>query len=169
MNNKVRTLWTTLVAVLIGAIALVTVAAQAQEARQPPQERQGHGRTSGPGRGMGLGPGLARLDLTDQQREQIRAIMQEARNASEAPDRNLGSLQRELRAAIFADTPDRAKIDQLKATIAEAQASALNARISVDLKIAEVLTPEQRAAARELRGGGRGHGFGRGAGRGMTR
>lgn len=168
MNNKVRTLWTTLAAALIGAVALVTVAAQAQETRQPAQERPGHGRAFGQGRGMGLGPGLARLNLSDQQREQIRAIMQEARNANEVPDKNLGALQRELRAAIFADTPDHGKIDQLKATIAEAQASALNARIAVDLKIAEVLTPEQRAAAREVREGGRGRG-GPGPGRGMAR
>jgi Spy/CpxP family protein refolding chaperone len=165
MNNKARTLWTTLAAVLIGALALVTVAAQAQEPRQPAPDRQAHGRVFGPGRGMGLGPGLARLNLTEQQREQIHAIRQEARSSSEAPETNVGALQRELRAAIFADTPDHAKIDQLKASIAEAQASALDARIAVDLKIAAVLTPEQRAQARELPA----RGPGRGQGRGMRR
>jgi Spy/CpxP family protein refolding chaperone len=68
-----------------------------------------------------------------------------------------------LRAAIFADTPDLAKIDQLKSAIAEAEAAALARRIDVDLKVAQVLTAEQRAKARELRGPGmRGRGPGRG-------
>ena len=70
----------------------------------------------------------------------------------------LGELQRSLRAAIFADAPDTAQIDQLRASIAEAEAAALAARVDLQLKIAQILTPEQRQQARESAGRGpRGH------------
>ena len=162
MHINARTLWTTLAAVLVAAVALVAVSAQAQEANRPRREHPAQGRGLGPGRGMGAGPGLERLNLTDQQREQIRGIFEQARASNEAAGRNAGELQRELRAAIFADTPDHAKIDQLKAAIASAQTSALDARVAIDLKIAEVLTPEQRATAREMPAPGRGRGPARG-------
>ena len=156
MNIEARTLWTTLAAVLVAAVAIVTLSAQAQEEPPARPDRQGHAR--GIGCGFGPGPGLARLNLTDEQRQQIRAIMQEARESNQAAQKTAGDLQRELRAAVFADTPDQAKIDELKAAIGEAQAEGLNTRIAVELKIAQVLTPEQRTQAREAPGprGGRG-------------
>lgn len=167
MTINARTLWTTLLAVFVAASALVTISAQAQE---PPQRREGRTaghRGMGPGRGMGPLAGLGRLNLTNEQREQVRAIVQQARTSGEAPRQTAAGLHRELRAAVFADAPDHAKIDALKASIAEARASALNARIALDLKIAEVLTPEQRAQAREVREGrGRGPGAQAGGRRG---
>ena len=157
MNIKTRTLWTTLAVVVLAAVALVTISAQAQE---PPQDRRGRmGEARGFGPGRGQGPVLARLNLTEQQREQVRAIMEESRARSgEAPVQKIGELQRELHTAIFADTPDLAKIDQLKTAIAEAEAAVLGKRIEVELKIAQVLTAEQRAQARETPAprGGRG-------------
>ena len=149
MNINARTLWTTLAALLVAAVALVTVSAHGQEG----QERQGAGR----GRGFGPGgPMLQRLNLTDAQREQIRGIVEQQRQTDQAPIKKLDDLQRELHALTFADSPDRAKIDQLKTEIAQAEAAALDARVELELKIAQVLTPEQRAQARELRPGGRG-------------
>lgn len=166
MTINARTLSTTLLAVFAAA-ALVTISAQAQE--PPRREARAAGvRGVGPARGMGPLAGLRRLNLTDQQREQIRAILQEARTSGERPGRTTADLHRALRAAVFADTPDYAKIDALKASIAESQAAALNARIALDLKIAEVLTPEQRARAREAREG-RGRGRGPGAQAGQRR
>jgi Spy/CpxP family protein refolding chaperone len=155
MNIKTRTLWTTLAVVVLAAVALVTLSAQAQE---PPQGRGRMGESRGYGPGGGQGPVLARLNLTEQQREQVRALMQETRARGEAPAQKIGELQRELHAAIFADTPDLSKIDQLKVAIAEAEAAALGKRIEVELKIAQVLTAEQRAQAREMPAplGGRG-------------
>jgi Spy/CpxP family protein refolding chaperone len=149
MNINARTLWTTLAALFVAAVALVTVSAQGQTG----QERQG------PGRGKGFRPGgpmLQRLNITDAQREQIRGIVEQQRQTDQAPIKKLDDLQRELHAVTFADSPDRAKIDQLKADIGQAEAAALDARVELDLKIAQVLTPEQRAQARELRPGGRG-------------
>jgi Spy/CpxP family protein refolding chaperone len=162
MTNFTRRLST------IAAAAIVVTTAVAVGAGQPPAAQ-------GPGPGRG-GPGgpvpmLRQLNLTDIQREQVRALVQEQRaQSAEHPARKLVDLQRALHAAIFADTPDSAQIDQLRAGIAEVEAAMLAARVELQLKIAQILTPEQRTQARELSnrrpdrggraGGRRGGGFG---------
>lgn len=100
-------------------------------------------------------PILRQLNLTDAQREQIKTLTDSERaartqNNTQAPRQTLFELQKSLQAAIFADTPDQAQIDQLKVSIAEAEATALSARIDMQVKVAQILTPEQRAKAREL-------------------
>lgn len=149
MTIRTRTLWTSVTATLVLALAFVTVSAQPPSGRGG---RQGH---------MGPGPGgpmamLRGLDLTDAQREQIRALAEEQRKDG-PPMQKAGELRRELHAAIFADSPDHARIDQLEAAIAEAEATALSAHVEHQLKVAQVLTAEQRAKVRELpaRGPGR--------------
>jgi len=101
--------------------------------------------------------------LTDSQREQVKALTDEQRSQdNQGAMRKLGDLQRQLQAAIYADTPDTNQIDQIRASIAEAETAALAARVDLELKIAQILTPEQRKQARELseqrppRGGARG-------------
>jgi Spy/CpxP family protein refolding chaperone len=81
------------------------------------------------------------LDLTDQQREQLRAIIQDNR----PPD--LGQLldaELKLNAAIFGDTTDAQAIDSVKATINAARAAELDHQIEVLTTVAQILTPEQR-------------------------
>jgi Spy/CpxP family protein refolding chaperone len=160
MNIRVRTLSIVVVA-LVALAGLIGVSAQSP-AQQPGQSNRAEVRQGRGGFGRVGGPLFARLDLTDAQREQIRAILKENADG-ERPRAKHAELEQQLRAAIFADTPDLAKIDQLKSAIADAEAAALARRIDVDLKVAQVLTAEQRAKARELRGPGmRGRGPGRG-------
>ena len=150
---KVRTsraLYTAAAVAFAGALAIATVSAQTG-----PRQRAG-----GPGRGFGPFPMLQRLDLTDAQREQIRSIVSEQRQGT--PRQDLAALEKELRTAVMADTPDTARIEQLKASINEAHAAALNERVDLQLRIAQVLTPEQRQKAREAPVGP-GVGRGRGA------
>jgi periplasmic protein CpxP/Spy len=138
-----RTIWSAVAAlVLAAAVAIPAVA-------QPPQ---------GGGRGAGRGPGfdgalpiLRGLNLTDAQREQIRTLAEGQRTA-ENPRRNLMDLERQLQVALLADSPDQQKIDELKTSIAAASAAELSARIDLQSRIAQVLTPEQRAQAREALG-----------------
>jgi protein CpxP len=144
------------------AAAAIVIGTTLSAGAQPPA---GRGPGQGPGRG---GPGgplpvLRQLNLTDAQREQIRTLMDTERASrtdgqTQTPVRTLVGLRRSLQAAIFADTPDTARIDQLRASIAEAEAAALAARVDLEMKIAQILTPEQRAQLRELsaRGPGRG-------------
>jgi protein CpxP len=135
----------------IAAAAVALTTAISAGAGQPPA-----GRGPGPGQGRG-GPGgpapiLRQLNLSDTQREQIKSLTEEQRAQADgqSPVRKLAELQRALEAAIFADTPDSAQIDQLRTGIAEAEAAALAARVDLQLKIAQILTPEQRKQAREL-------------------
>jgi len=86
--------------------------------------------------------------LGEAQREQIRSIT-EAQRTGDNPRRHVMDLERQLQTAIFADATDQAKIEQLKNSIAAARAAELTSRIELQSRIAQVLTPEQRAQARE--------------------
>src|SRR5688572_10140828 len=155
----------TLSAIGAAAIALTigisTVAGQTTDQR-PAAEGRRHGLRPD-GRGPG-GPGrfmlpLGRLDLTEAQRTQVKEVLQAARPAEgDASFQQMMELRRSLRAAVLADTPDQAQIDQLRASIGQAEAAALSKRIEVAQKIAQILTPEQREKARTLSPGrGRTH------------
>ena len=123
----------------------------------------GHGaRGMGPGRGgpgaggPGMMPLLQRLNLTDAQREQVKALT--AERAAARPEPSLPALEHDLTVAVMADSPDTAKIEQLKTAIVDAQTAALNERVDLQLRIAQILTPEQRQQAREAPAGPRGRG-----------
>jgi protein CpxP len=157
MRMTSRILWTAIAGVAAVVITAAGIrATAAQDPATAPQQREfGRG-----GRGPGPLPMLQQLNLTDAQRDQIHSIMGARRSDQEA-GRKLGDLQHQLTVAIFADTPDLAQIEQLKASIGEAEAAALAERIDTQLKIAQVLTPEQRQKARELPAPGPGRGRGR--------
>jgi periplasmic protein CpxP/Spy len=139
-----RTLWSTAAALVIAAAVAIPVMAQRGPGRGGPPG--GPGGFGGPG---GPFPILRELGLSDAQREQIRTISQAQRGDANSPQRRLGDLNKQLHLAILAETPDVAKIDELKGTIAAATAEELTARIDLQTRIAQVLTPEQRAQARE--------------------
>jgi Spy/CpxP family protein refolding chaperone len=100
---------------------------------------------------------LRELNLTDAQREQVRALTEQRRAQGDDPRRKVADLERQLQLAVFADAPDPQKIGDLKNAIAAAGAEALATRVELQSHIAEILTPEQRAQAREALGksGGR--------------
>ena len=145
-----RTIWSTVMVVALAALVTIPLVAQ-----------QPQGRGMGRGAGMGMGPGgrggpggpggpmaiLRGIELTDAQREQIRAIMDAQRE--NRPGERVRDLDRQLHLAILADTPDTQKLDELKAAIAAGTAEGFLHRVEVESKIVQILTPEQRAQARE--------------------
>jgi Spy/CpxP family protein refolding chaperone len=156
-----KTLWAAVA--LVAVVAMIPIAAQVQPQTPQRPARGEMGRGFGPGGRGGPGPGFVhRLDLTEPQREQIKAIMEERRDAW--PGAPLMELQKQLQTALFADTVDLAKVEELKTAIAAAEAALLASRIDTELKINQVLTPEQRAKARELIASRQGPGPGRGRG-----
>ena len=151
MSIKSRIFWSTMAATLATILAVASLSAQGPGGR--PQ------RGGAPGREFAPLPMLRQLDLTDAQRQQIQALVQD-RRPDESAMTKLRDLHRDLNAAIFADAPDTAKIEQVKASISEAETAVLAERIDLQLRIAQILTTEQRAKARELAPGP----FGRGRG-----
>ena len=103
----------------------------------------------GPMFGGGPGPlGFAGVQLTDAQREQIRTILEEERASRKEPPAG-ADLHQQLRAELLADAPDQQKLASLREQIVNAQGERLARQIALQQKLVEVLTPEQRAQARE--------------------
>jgi periplasmic protein CpxP/Spy len=110
---------------------------------------QGRQRQGGPGgRGPG-GPGagimqmVQQLDLTDAQRAQVRAVMEDARRAG-GPGEQVRAAEQKLQAAILANPPDLEAIEGLKAALNTAHASELDRRIEMMQKVAQILTAAQK-------------------------
>src|SRR5262245_41483916 len=141
-----RSMWAVVAAMVLAAAVAIPVIAQ------PPQGGRGPGRGPGPGGPMLM---LRDLNLTDAQKEQIKTLT-EQRRTGEDPRRNLMDLERQLQTAILADAPDQQKIEELKGSIATASAQELAARIELESRIAQILTPDQRAQARDAVGKGPG-------------
>jgi len=133
---------------------------------------QGPGRPGGPGRGGPGEPGRAggppgvfalvqQLDLTDAQREQLRGLMKEGRQGG-APGADTREAEQKLQAAVLADTPDLQAIESLKAALNTAHAAALDHRVEMMGKVAQILTPAQKEQLLKLPPPGPPPGRGRG-------
>jgi Spy/CpxP family protein refolding chaperone len=119
------------------AVALLAITSAVASA-QGPDRRRGWGP-----RGFTYG-----VDLTPEQREQIRAILEEERQQRRANDPT-ADFNRQLELELLADIPDQARLDSLRTQIVEAQQARLQKMLEIRQRIAQVLTPEQRAQARE--------------------
>lgn len=129
--------------------------------RGPALARQGGAPPFG---SMGMFRGL---DLTQAQRDQLRALAEARRQQDDPVMQRVRELNRALQNELFADAPDEGKIEQLKIDLNLAQQQALDARIAGQLKVAQILTPEQRQQVREAREQGLGGPRGRRGPRGM--
>lgn len=118
---------------------------------------------------------ILQLNLTPEQRQQIRAIREQSKEERALINRRLGETQIALRQALDAESPNEALIDQRAREAGEAQAASIRLRALTETKIRRVLTPEQlktlgvlRAQAQQLKreqrlenraNDGRGRGF----------
>ena len=128
----------------LGAFALADAQAGAgQEAAAAAQEPS----RRGPGGRMGM-PFARLADLTDAQRQQIRTIVEQDRQSRQGAPAE-GNLRQQLQAELLADVPDEQKIATLQEQIAQATSESLARHVALQRQIAQVLTPEQRAKARE--------------------
>ena len=106
----------------------------------------GHG---GPGRGAMLG--LAQLDLTDAQREQVRDVMQKYRPQMQESGKRLHDAHEAQRAAVETVPVNEGLVRSTSQTLANAQTdmALLQARIHSD--VWSLLTPEQQEKAKQLK------------------
>jgi Spy/CpxP family protein refolding chaperone len=154
MNRRMSIVVATVAAFALGAATLL--------AQGPGGAfRGGPGGPGGRGGGPpGILPGLNRLDLTDAQREQVRAIMEAGRQAGD-PGEKVGEAERALNAALLADTANPQAIENARAALNAAHAASVDRRIELMQKIVQVLTPAQRQELAKMPGPGGREGRGR--------
>jgi Spy/CpxP family protein refolding chaperone len=121
---------------LLAAALLAAAPAMAQPAQRP----GGHGRMGGPMMGPGGPMAILRgLNLTDDQRQQIKAILDE--NRPSGPPQTM-QLERKLHAAVI--NGDAGAVEALKTQLLQAHEQELDRQIAVLQKIVPILTPDQK-------------------------
>jgi len=160
------------VAVLTAAVGFVTtvqLSARADAAAGQEPTAQAERRGSGTmGRGM-MGPGgpgfrggpggpfgmggfpLRGLDLTDAQREQVKAIMESHRDEQKAAGDKMMAARKALHEAIAAETFNEAAIRAAAGEVGAAEADAAVLQAKIHGEVFAILTPEQVKKAKELR------------------
>jgi Spy/CpxP family protein refolding chaperone len=135
-NGRILTLLTLLAVIgLPGALASVSAQNGQQSATAEPQQG---------------GDLIRQLNLTPEQREQIRSIREDKKAERVEVNQRLRDANVALEAALDADLPDEAVIDQRVRDLATAQAAVMRMRLSTEIRIRRVLNPEQRALLRSL-------------------
>lgn len=141
-----------------GFVAVVLAAGSTQVLAQDGQmKRRGPGGPGGPGIGMrgpggpmGIGPGFRELDLTDDQKAQVKAIAESHQAEFKAVGEKMRAARQGMRALVEADTLDEAAVraKSIEVAAAEADAAILNAKVRT--QTLQVLTAEQLAKHKEL-------------------
>ena len=148
---------------LAAALAVVTIAAAAPMliAQDQPQRRQGPGfggpPPGGPGmpgmrRGpMGFGPELRELDLTDDQKAQLKSIAESHHDEFRAAGEKARAAHDGMEALVDADSINESAIRAKSAEIAAAEAEVMILNAKVRQESMQVLTSEQLQKMKELR------------------
>ena len=137
--------------------AEATAAGQDQQARQ----RQGRGPggpdgpgmrgPGGPGGRMGFGRGFRGIDLTDDQKAQLKKIADARRSDVQAAGQKVRAAREGMRALVEADSINESAIRAKSAEIAAAEADAMILNAKVRQESQQVLTAEQLAKLKERR------------------
>ena len=163
---------------LAAALAVVTMAAAAPMlmAQDQPQRRQGPGfhlrqayggqvglpppggpggpggpGMRGPGGPMGFGPGFRELDLTDDQKAQLKSIADSHRDEIRAGGEKVRAARESMQALVEADSINEGAIRAKSAEIAAAEADMLILNAKIRQESQQVLTSEQQQKLKELR------------------
>jgi len=123
-------------------LAALPLCAQTPTPEQPPAAMQG--------RNFGGDP-IRELNLTAEQREQIRMIRDQNRAERATINQRVRETNRALEAALDSDNPDQSVLEQRIQEVSAAQAEAMRMRIKTEVKIRQVLTSEQRVMLKSMR------------------
>jgi protein CpxP len=146
---------------LAAGIAALSLAAgapmlMAANQDQQPQARQGRGGPGGPGmRGpggpMGFGGGFRNLDLTDDQKAQLKKIAEARKSDFEAAGQKVRAAREGMRALVEGDSINESAIRAKSVEIAAAEADVMILNAKVRQESLQVLTSEQQAKLKEQR------------------
>jgi Spy/CpxP family protein refolding chaperone len=145
-QQKVVLLVAGLVGVLVAAVLLVGAVADVAAQGQGGGGRPGFGRGGnfGPGGSGVFGPGGLGLDganLTEAQRQQVRAIIEQHRDEIRGMNDRVAQARRALIASAENGQPDEAQANEL----GQATATLALAEARIRAEVMQLLTPEQRA------------------------
>ena len=146
--------------VLVAGIGLMLAGAAlaAAQTAYAAEEQRGRGR-GGRGAWMGGprggGPAgaflpLGRLELSDEQREQVRTVMAESREAAREQLREMRAAREALAEAASSPDVDEDRIRALAADVGRLTGDAAVRRAQVYAAVWRILTPEQQAEAEEI-------------------
>lgn len=140
MMHKGRML--TLLALLAFSAAVPATSGQAlQQPPATPEPQQG-----GPG-----GDPIRQLNLTPEQREQVRSIREANKTERAEINQRVREANRALEEVLDTENPDEVVVEQRMRDLGAAQAAAMRMRIFTEVRIRKVLTQEQRGILRSLR------------------
>jgi Spy/CpxP family protein refolding chaperone len=111
-----------------------------------PGRRGGPGRPGGPGGPLGE-LGLRGVDLTAEQRQQVRAVMESHQAELQALHQREQEARDAMRAAVTADIFDEGAIRARSAEVAAVAADSAVARARIRAEVLPLLTPDQRQQA----------------------
>lgn len=94
---------------------------------------------------------ISELNLTPEQRQQIRAIRQENQEERASINHRLREANQSLQEALDVDNPDEATLEPLLRQIGMLQAEQMRLRVLSEVRIRRVLTPGQQELLRNLR------------------
>ena len=129
------------------ALSLVILAAVPLYAQTPIPDQPASAR---PGRNFGGDP-IRQLNLTAEQREQIRIIREQSRDERATINQRVRETNRALEEALDSDNPNQSVLEERIQELSLAQAEAMRMRIKTEVKIRQVLTSEQRIMLKEMR------------------
>jgi Spy/CpxP family protein refolding chaperone len=145
---KVKSLFAAVFGLVTSLLLAVCVAAhvhaQEQDA-QPAQQEQPTRQEQGGGNLM------QQLNLTPEQRVQLREIRRQSEPEARELTRRTRLARRALDEAIYSDAVDEALIEQRARELAAAQTALVRLRAVIELKVRRVLTPVQLQSFRDLR------------------
>ena len=136
------------------APALIAHQDQPQQRRGPGPRMVGPG---GPGRGgpmggpMGFGPGFRELDLTDDQKAQLKSIADSHRDEFRQAGEKMGAAREGMRALLEADQINEGAIRAKSAEVAAAEAEIAILTAKMRQQSLQILPSEQQAKLKELR------------------
>ena len=136
-NSRILALLALLAVMGFPAAAGPTSAQTAQQPSAAPEPQQG-------------GDLIRQLNLTPEQREQIRSIRLNNSSERVAIKNQLDDANRALEDALNSETPDEVLVEQRLREVASAQAAAMRMRILTEIRIRRVLTLEQRKVLKSL-------------------
>ncbi|HEX8179442.1 MAG TPA: periplasmic heavy metal sensor [Pyrinomonadaceae bacterium] len=146
--NTVRRLL--VLALLCAALSTQTHAQNEQQGAPGPAQPPGQtGQRTTPGeRDRQI---LPLLDLSPEQRAQLVAIAEQHRTEQQAALLHLREVRKALNQAIYAENPDQNLVNERAHDVAAAQEALIRLNAQTELKVRQVLTPEQLRRFRQLR------------------